>query len=296
MILLLYVNDIILTGNSDFPMDKLVQALSVEFAMKQLVDLSYFLGIEAHKNENSLVLTQKKYTLELLKKANMLDCKPCSTPVVKESRASIHDGVLLENAAEYRTIVGSLQYLTNIRPDISFGVNHVSQFMHAPTDVHYHLVKRILRYLKVLLELELLYTNVISPQCSAESEYKCLSVTASELEWLSNVLKELQFSVHLPMAKHIEVQYHVVRDLVDKGFVKIQHVPSESQIADLFTKGLCSPTFTSLLKQLLRDTSSAVVDVSECQNSSCIADEEELSFDNEAALFSGLALHSSVMF
>ncbi|XP_026428298.1 uncharacterized protein LOC113324190 [Papaver somniferum] len=360
MILLLYVDDIILTGNSDVAMDKLVQALSVEFAMRQLGDLSYFLGIEAHRNENSLALTQKKYNLELLKKTNMLDCKPCSTPVVKESRASIHDGVLLENAAEYRTIVGSLQYLTNTIPDISFGVNYVSQFMHAPTDVHYHLVKRILRYLKGTVGVGItlhkgdistvraytdsdwdgcpdtrrstsgyaifLGSSLISwsskkqptvSRSSAEAEYKCLSVIASELEWLSNVFKELQISVQLPMqmlcdntsaiflasnpvfhsrAKHIEVQYHVVRDLVDKGFVKIQHVPYESQIADLFTKGLCSPTFTSLLQQLLGDTSSAAVDVSECQNSSCTADEEELSSDNEAALFSGLALHSFVMF
>lgn len=94
-----------------------------------------------------------KYTLELLEKAKMLDSKPRDTPVVKGSRVSIHDGDLLANASEYRSIVGGLQYLTVTRPDICFGVNYVSQFMHAPTNVHLQLVKRILRYLKGTLGL-----------------------------------------------------------------------------------------------------------------------------------------------
>ncbi|XP_026419567.1 uncharacterized protein LOC113315512 [Papaver somniferum] len=319
MILLLYEDDIILTGSSDILLSKLVQALSKEFSMKQLGDLNYFLGIEVKRTTDSLILTQKKYTLRLLTKANMLECKPYDTPVVKESRASINDGVLLQNTAEYRTIVGSLQYLTMTMPDISFGVNYVSQFMHAPTDTHYLLVKRILRYLKDTIGIGLTlrkggissvrayidsdwagcpdtrrstygyavfmgrslicWSSKKQPtvsRSSAEAEYKCLSVTASELEWLSNV------------AKHIEVQYHVIRDLVIKGLIKIQHVPSDNQIADIFTKGLCSPTFLSLLHQLSGDTSSTTVEDLKCQNSSCLACEEELSSDRTSLLFSGL--------
>ncbi|RZC62572.1 hypothetical protein C5167_024320 [Papaver somniferum] len=80
--------------------------------------------------------------------ANMLDCKPCDTPVAKTHMASINDDTLLDDPLEYRAIVGGLKYLTHTRPDICFGVNYVSQFMHAPTDCHLLLVKRILRYLK----------------------------------------------------------------------------------------------------------------------------------------------------
>ncbi|XP_026378128.1 uncharacterized protein LOC113272520 [Papaver somniferum] len=226
IVLLLYVDDIILTGNDDTLMHKLVSSLSTEFSMKQLGDLSYFFGIEVTRTVNSMVLTQKKYVLKLLTKANMLDYKPSNTPVVKKSRASIHDGVLLDNAAEYRTLVGSLQYLTMTRPDITYEVNYVSQFMHAPTDIQFLLVKRIVRYLKGTIRLGITlrkcdnslvtaftdsdwagfpdtrrstsgyavfickylisWSSKKQPtvsRSSAEAEYKCLSVTASELEW-----------------------------------------------------------------------------------------------------------------
>ncbi|XP_026442778.1 uncharacterized protein LOC113342441 [Papaver somniferum] len=259
----------------------------------------------------------------------MLECKPCDTPVVKESRASIHNGVLLENPAEYRTLVGSLQYLTMTRPDIAFGFNYVSQFMHAPTDIHFLLVKRILRYLKGTIGLGLTlrkgdlssvkayidsdwagcpdtrrstsdyavfigsslicWSSKKQPtvsRSSAEAEYKRLSAAASELEWLSNVFKELHTSVNLSMqvfcdntsaiclasnpvfharAKHIEVQYHVARDRD------------------------CVHLFFFIASSIFGDTSSAAVEDLECQHSSCIACEEELSADNNFVLFSGLA-------
>ncbi|XP_026417568.1 uncharacterized protein LOC113313058 [Papaver somniferum] len=121
--------------------------------MKDLGDLGYFLGIEVVRDSDYILLTQKKYTLELLAKANMLDSKPCDTPVVKGKRVAIHDGNKLEDASEYKTIVGSLQYLTTTRPDICYGVNYVSQFMHSVAYVHMKLVNRILRYLKGTLGL-----------------------------------------------------------------------------------------------------------------------------------------------
>ncbi|XP_026434757.1 uncharacterized protein LOC113332427 [Papaver somniferum] len=209
--------------------------------MKQLGDLNYFLGIETARTDESILLTQKKYTLELLTKSNMLHCT-CNTHVVKESIASIHDGILLDNPAEYRTIVGSLQYLTITRPDIAYGVNYVSQFMHALKNIHMLLVKMILRYLKGSINLGLVLikgdrsaitaftdsdwarspdtrrstsgyaifmgNSLISwsskkqptvSRSSAEEDYKSLSVVASELEWLSNLFKELHISVTYPI-------------------------------------------------------------------------------------------------
>ncbi|XP_026395918.1 uncharacterized protein LOC113290540 [Papaver somniferum] len=274
---------ILLTGSSDFLIQKLIVALSKEFAMKDLGNVHYFLGIEASRTDNAIVLIQQKYTLELLSKEQMLKCKPCDTPVAKCKRFSIHDGVLLDDPLEYKTIVGSLQYLTYTSPDICFGVNYVSQFMHALTDQHILLVKKILRYLKgticagISLQkgdihsllaytdsewagcpdtrrstsgyVVFMVTSVISwssktqPtffRSSAEVEYKCLILSVGELQWLTYI-----------MTKHVEVNYHTIREVVGDGSLRVVHVIYEEQLADVFTKGMCYPTFTRLLSGLL---------------------------------------------
>ncbi|XP_026378109.1 uncharacterized protein LOC113272498 [Papaver somniferum] len=149
-ILLVYVEEIILVGSSDDVLSTFITSLSAAFAMKHLGSLSYFLGMEAlfTYNTNSLLLTQNKYSLELLKKFDMLECKPCKTPIAPGQRDSISDGTVLKDSSTYRSLVGGLQYLAFTRPDISYDVNYVSQFMHKPTDIHLQLLKRILRYIK----------------------------------------------------------------------------------------------------------------------------------------------------
>lgn len=87
----------------------------------------------------------------------MEDCKPVSTPLSTSEKLSINEGTVLgeNDATHYRSIVGALQYLTLTRPDISFSVNKVCQFLHTPTTVHWAAVKRILRYLKHTVDLGL---------------------------------------------------------------------------------------------------------------------------------------------
>ncbi|XP_026395949.1 uncharacterized protein LOC113290572 [Papaver somniferum] len=121
-ILFLYVDDTILTCSSDSFISSLISQLSSSFAMKDLGNLHYFLGIEADMSNypQSILLTQQKYTLDLLKRSKMLDCKPCSTPVTTDKRLSILDGTLLTDPLQYRSLAGALQYLTLTRPDINF--------------------------------------------------------------------------------------------------------------------------------------------------------------------------------
>ena len=80
----------------------------------------------------------------------MSECKPVTTPLSTSDKLSIHEGTPLgpNDATQYRSIVGALQYLTLTRPDLAFAVNKVCQFLHAPTSVHWTSVKRILRYVK----------------------------------------------------------------------------------------------------------------------------------------------------
>ena len=116
--------------------------------MKDLGELRYFLGVEVDRQDEKMSLTQHKYTLDLLAKAGMTDCKPLPTPSVVNQKLSICDGELYPDAVKYRSLVGMLQYLTFTRPDIVYSVNQVSQFMHEPKTGHMDAVKRILRYLK----------------------------------------------------------------------------------------------------------------------------------------------------
>ncbi|KAK1632460.1 hypothetical protein QYE76_006775 [Lolium multiflorum] len=151
MYLLVYVDDIILISSSDAAIDRLLSALSGVFAVKDLGTLHYFLGLEVLRSSAGLSLTQHKYSLDLLRRAGMLECKHASTPMSATDRLSAFDGDLLasDDATEYRSIVGGLQYLTITRPDISFAVNRVCQYLHALRTTHWSAVKRILRYIRL---------------------------------------------------------------------------------------------------------------------------------------------------
>ena len=152
MYLLVYVDDIILVSSSETDADALVTTLGRDFAVKDLGRLHFFLCIEvAHQSRGSLALTQKKYSLDLLHRAGMLKCKPSPTPMSSTDKLSANAGSppSSTDATEYRSIVGGLQYLTITRPDLSFAVNWVCQYLHAPTDAHWSAVKRILRYVRL---------------------------------------------------------------------------------------------------------------------------------------------------
>jgi histone deacetylase 1/2 len=122
MYFLVYVDDIILVSSSATAADRLVSSLGTTFAVKDLGKLHYFLGLEVTHNDTRLSLTQKKYSHDLLRRAGTLQCKPATTPMSTLDQLTAVDGPLLssEDAKEYRSFVGGLQYLTITRPDISY--------------------------------------------------------------------------------------------------------------------------------------------------------------------------------
>jgi len=142
-----YVDDILITWSNSIALQKCIQDLDDHFAIKTLGYVNYFIGFEAHKTANGLYLTQSKYVLDLLKKASMQDCKPCDTPLI--SGFSFTDkGEQFSDPTLYRNLIGSLQYLTHTRSDISFVVNSLSQFLSSPKMEHWLACKRLLQYLK----------------------------------------------------------------------------------------------------------------------------------------------------
>ena len=150
--LLVYVDDLVITGNSVTEIEKFKVFLKNKFKIKDLGELKYFLGIEVLKTKSGLCLNQRKYCLELLHEYGLLACKPVMTPlpenVVLAHKESDNDK-FLRNITSYQKLVGKLIYLTMTRPDIAYAVHCLSQHMHAPLQSHFNLGLRVLRYLKL---------------------------------------------------------------------------------------------------------------------------------------------------
>ena len=320
--LLVYVDDIILTGNNADLVSQFVDCLAQRFSLKDLGNLSYFLGVEVIPQSQGILLSQRRYIKELLAKTHMDMSKPVLTPLPTDSSSlTLSAGTILSDPTEYRTIVGSLQYLSLTRPDISFAVNRISQFMHAPTDEHWNCVKRILRYLcgssheGLLLKrnsplslhafsdslqafsdadwagnkddytstsahLVYLGNNLISwsskkqqtvARSSTEAEYRSVAATAAELCWIRSLLSELCITLlHTPVIycdnigatqlssnpvfhsrmKHVAIDYHFILDQVQTGALRMAHVSSVDQLADLLTKPLPRSRFQDLRSKI----------------------------------------------
>jgi hypothetical protein len=118
-----------------------------ELEVKDLGQLRYFLGIEIARSPKGIVLSQRKYVLDLLSETGMLGCRPASTPIDPNHKLCPESGDPV-NKERYQRLVGRLIYLCHTRPDISYAVSVVSRYMHDPRSGHLEAVKRILRYLK----------------------------------------------------------------------------------------------------------------------------------------------------
>jgi Reverse transcriptase (RNA-dependent DNA polymerase) len=147
-IVLVYVDNIIITGNNEKEINNVKTYLKEKFDIKDLGKLKYFLGIEIAHSGKGLFLSQRKYTLDLLKETGKLGIKPANTPMDTNNKLEPESGEPLKDIAQYQRLVGKLIYLTVTRPDIAFAVGTVSQFMHAPRTTHLEAVNRILKYLK----------------------------------------------------------------------------------------------------------------------------------------------------
>jgi histone deacetylase 1/2 len=300
--MLVYVDDIVISGSTSEAVDRLVHALAASFPIKDMGQLDYFLGLEASYNSGGMTLTQRKYALNLLHRVNMENCNSAFTPLMTSERLARDTGTALstDDTFRYRSVVGGLQYLTLTRPDISFAVNKVCQYLSQPTDAHWEAVKRILRYVKGTLQVGLqirrslasiisIFTdadwascvddrrstsgfavfvgsNIISwsskkqptvSRSSTEAEYKALANGAAEALWVDSLLRELGVTQQRPpilwcdnlgatyltanpvfhaRMKHIEVDFHFVRERVAAGLLDVRFISTNDQLADVFTK------------------------------------------------------------
>ena len=138
----------IITGDDMQGILDLKNFLGRQFEMKDLDPLNYFLGLEVSSSADGYYLTQAKYTSDLISRVSISDSKIVDTPIEYNCRLNSHDGESLYDVTLFRQLVGSLIYLTVTRPDISYAVHVVSQFMAAPRSPHYVAVLRIIQYLR----------------------------------------------------------------------------------------------------------------------------------------------------
>lgn len=168
--LLVYVDDIILTSPDLSLLHQLQSTLNAKFSLKTLGPLKYFLGFEIARFNDGLVLSQRKYTLQLLYDTSYLGSKPCKTPMDPQIKLNDQDGEALTDPSRYHQIVGKLLYLTLSRPNITFVVHTLSQFMSSPRTPHMQAVHHLLRYLKGTHGQGLLYSTTSSLQLRGFSD------------------------------------------------------------------------------------------------------------------------------
>lgn len=145
---LVYVDDLIITGSSAKSMIEFKGYLSSCFHMKDLGPLKYFLGIEVARNSTGIYLCQRKYTLDIITETGLLGAKPATFPLETNHKLPLSTSPLMPNPEFYRRLIGPLIYLAVTRPDLAFCVHTLAQFMQAPRQDHWTAALRVVRYLK----------------------------------------------------------------------------------------------------------------------------------------------------
>jgi hypothetical protein len=155
----IYVDDLIITGKSGDNINAFKVEMKTLFRMSDLGVLSYYLGIEVRQGWRGVELSQAAYAKKVLYKAGMNACNPCTTPMETRLKLSKQSTSPAVNTTEYRSLIGSLRYLMNTRPDLAFAVGYLSRFMENPRQEHMAAMKHLLRYVAGTIDYGLAYTR-----------------------------------------------------------------------------------------------------------------------------------------
>jgi hypothetical protein len=158
LIIRVYVDDLIITSGDNDILNKFKEEMQRVFKMSDLGPLSYYLGIEVHQEKTGITISQGAYAQKILRKAGLLECNPCRTPMEARLHLSKFGDTPRVDATQYRSLMGSLRYLVNTRPDLAYVVGYVSRYMEEPREEHLTAVKRILRYIAGTMNWGVTYT------------------------------------------------------------------------------------------------------------------------------------------
>ncbi|XP_019459916.1 PREDICTED: uncharacterized protein LOC109359676 [Lupinus angustifolius] len=221
--------------------------LDEKFSIKDLGNLKYFLGLEVAKTKKGINLCQRKYIIKLLQETSLLGSKPSSTPMDSGTRLHSKSGSSHPNITAYRRLIGRLVYLTHIRLDIAYVVSHLSQFLSEPTIDHYKAGLRVLRYLKSAPRKGLLLKQNIVLWPLQDMKHNRFYTLYCDNEYALYLAANPVFHER---TKHIEMDYHYIRENVTDGIVHLLPISTDCQIADVFTKALPLGKFHNNISKL----------------------------------------------
>ncbi|GJX06710.1 retrovirus-related pol polyprotein from transposon TNT 1-94 [Tanacetum coccineum] len=258
--LIIYVDDMVITGNDEEEIKRLKEGLFTEFEMKDLGNLKYFLGIEVLRSPKGIFICQKKYILDLLAEIGMINCKPADTPMMVNQKLFMEKKAKLADKNMYQRLVGKLIYLSHTRPDIAYDVRVVSRFMHQPQVAHMNAVLRIVRYLKGTAGHEVLFRSNghLNIQMYTDADWAgdkgtrrstsgyFTLVGGNLVTWrrfpprgstqiMCDNKAAIQISenpVQHDRTKHVEVDRHFIKEKLEAGIIELPFVKSSDQLAD----------------------------------------------------------------
>ncbi|GKA76466.1 putative ribonuclease H-like domain-containing protein [Tanacetum coccineum] len=282
MLVHVYAHDIIFGSTKKSWCDDFEVLMQSRFLMSSMRELTFFLGLQVTQKEDGIFISQDKYVAEILKKFDFASVKTAST-LIKTQKPLIKD----EEAADvdvhlYRSMIGSLMYLTAFRPDIMFAVCACSRFQVTPKTSHLNAVKRIFMYLKGKLKLGLWYPRessfdleaymtckkqTIVATSTTEAENVAAANCCGQVLWIQNQLLDYGFNfmntkiyidnesticivknpVFHSKTKHIEIRHHFIRDAYEKNLIQVLKIHTNDNVADLLTKAFDVSRFNFLI-------------------------------------------------
>ncbi|GJZ64299.1 putative ribonuclease H-like domain-containing protein [Tanacetum coccineum] len=279
-----YVDDIIFGSTKKSLCTEFEQMMHKRFQMSYVGELTFFLGLQVKQKDDGIFISQHKHVADILKKFDFAIVKIASTPM-ETNKALLKD----EEAADvdvhlYRSMIGSLMYLTASRPDIMFAVYACARFQVTPKNSHLHVVKRIFRYLKGYPKLGLWYPRdspfdleasfdsdyagaSLDRKSTTRAEYVAAANYCGQVLWIQNQLLDYGYNfintkiyignesiicivknpVFHSKTKHINIRHHFIRDSYEKRLIQVIKIHTDQNVADLLTKAFDVSIFQYLI-------------------------------------------------
>ncbi|KAI3771392.1 hypothetical protein L6452_02556 [Arctium lappa] len=280
----IYVDDIIFGSTNPSLCTRFAERMKKEYKMSMMGEQTYFLGLQIKQSDKGTFISQGKYVKDMLKKFDLTQTSTMKTPMAPPLTLNKDPSEKPVNVTAYRGMIGSLLYLTASRPDIMYSTCLCALYQSEPKESHLIVVKRIFRYLKRTPNLGLwypkdsgfdltVYFNSDFAGCKLDRKSTtdgCQLLGGKLILWMRNQLLDYDLQLSkIPIycdsssaiaiannpvlhskTKHIEIRYHFIRDHVMNGDIELHFIPTDYQLADLFTKPLDETRFNFLISEL----------------------------------------------